>query len=118
MWKIINLIRKTCFVDAKEVDRIPEQAPSLAGWRVWTDELRSNLERLTHAKGIKLAVCASEYGEVTENGFGTFYEVFKNNKDVLPLKAQDDWKPNLFPGEGHLDRDSPALGLLTLFFQA
>ena len=75
------------------------------------------MERLTREKGTLLAVCTKDYGEMTENGFSTYYEmqeVRKNNIDVLPLQVQDqeDWKPNPPCGGDHLDRDSSALDII------
>lgn len=85
-------------------------------------ELRNSLERLKSEKGTLLAVCASDYGEMTENGFSTYYEmqeVLKKDIDVLPLhvQEQEDWKPKPPCGNDHLDRDSSALGIIDKVFK-
>ena len=98
---------------------------SFAGGGKGGAELRNNLERLTREKGTLLAVCTSDYGEMTENGFSTYYEmqeVLKNGVDVLPLRVQEqeDWKPKPPWGKvkvdgkdkDHIDRDGSALDII------
>ena len=75
----------------------PIHAPSLGGGTG-----RIKLERLIRDKGMMLAVCMSDYGEMTKNGFSTYYELqeaIKNDIDVLPLRVQEDWRPNPPCGE-------------------
>ena len=77
------------------------------------------LSRVKREKGIMLAVCTSDYGEMTASPFCTYYEMKSAVEwgiDVLPLQVEDEWQPNPPCGAGHLDKDQSALGYIDLVF--
>ena len=77
------------------------------------------LRRLGEEKGVMLAVCTSDYGEMTDSPYCTYYELqlAKEYKvDVLPLQVEDNWKPNPPCGEGHLDHSKSALSFIHAVF--
>ena len=66
-----------------------------------------------------LAVCTSDYGEMTDSPFCTYYELqtaVEYKIDILPLQVEDEWQPNPPCGKGHLDEDQSALGYIDLVF--
>ena len=77
------------------------------------------LSRLKREKGVMLAVCTSDYGEMTDSPFCTYYELksaVEYKIDVLPLQVEDEWQPNPPCGKGHLDEHKDALGFIDLVF--
>ena len=77
------------------------------------------LYRLQQENGVMLAVCTSDYGEMTDSPFCTYYELKlakEYNVDVLPLQVEDNWKPNPPCGEGHLDHSKSALSYIHAVF--
>ena len=77
------------------------------------------LQRLESENGIMLAVCTSDYGEMTDSPFSTYYELKHAkvyNLDVLPLQVEEKWKPNPPCGEGHRDVKKSALGFISMVF--
>eukprot|EP00434_Breviolum_minutum_P003234 symbB.v1.2.002847.t1/scaffold144.1/size299099/25 len=77
------------------------------------------LRRLDREKGIMLAVCTSDYGEMTESPYSSYAELRyaqEYNLDVLPLQVEDHWKPNPPCGEGHLDTEELALAYISMVF--
>ena len=78
------------------------------------------LNRLKREKGIMLAVCTSDYGEMTDSPFCTFYELqtaVEYKIDVLPLQVEDERQPNPPGGKGHLDEEELALGYIDQVFR-
>ena len=78
------------------------------------------LGRLKRENGIMLAVCTSDYGEMTDSPFCTYYELqtaVEYKIDVLPLQVEDEWQPNPPCGKGHLDKDQSALGYIYQVFK-
>ena len=66
-----------------------------------------------------LAVCTSDYGEMTDSPFCTYYELksaVEYKIDVLPLQVEDEWQPKPPSGKGHLDEHHKALGFIDLVF--
>ncbi len=66
-----------------------------------------------------LAVCTSDYGEMTDSPYCTYYELKlakEYNVDVLPLQVEDNWKPNPPCGEGHHDHSKSALSFIHAVF--
>ena len=77
------------------------------------------LRRLGEEKGVMLAVCTSDYGELADSPYCTYYELkmAKEYKvDVLPLQVEDNWKPSPPCGEGHLDHSKSALSYINAVF--
>lgn len=77
------------------------------------------LGRLKRENGIMLAVCTSDYGEMTDSPFCTYYELksaVEYKIDVLPLQVEDEWQPKPPSGKGHLDEHHKALGFIDLVF--
>ena len=77
------------------------------------------LGRLKREKGIMLAVCTSDYGEMTASPFCTYFELksaVEYKIDVLPLQVEDIRQPNPPCGKGHLDEHQKALGFIDLVF--
>jgi len=77
------------------------------------------LYRLQQENGVMLAVCTSDYGEMTDSPFCTYYELKlakEYNLDVLPLQVEDNWKPNPPCGEGHRDHSKKALSYIHAVF--
>ena len=55
------------------------------------------VSRLKREKGIMLAVCASDYGEMTDSPVCTCDELksaVDYKIDILPLQVEDEWQPN------------------------
>ena len=66
------------------------------------------LRRLKREKRIMLAVCTSDYGEMTASPYSSFAELEYTQEyklDVLPLQVEQQWKPNPPRGEGHQDTE-------------
>lgn len=66
-----------------------------------------------------LAVCTSDYGEMTESSFSSYYELKyakAYNLDVLPLQVEEEWKPKPPCGEGHRDAKKSALAFISMVF--
>eukprot|EP00434_Breviolum_minutum_P037023 symbB.v1.2.032814.t1/scaffold3991.1/size46774/2 len=77
------------------------------------------LTRLQSENGIMLAVCTSDYGEMTESSFSSYYELKyakAYNLDVLPLQVEEEWKPKPPCGEGHRDAKKSALAFISMVF--
>ena len=77
------------------------------------------LRRLGEEKGVMLAVCTSDYGEMTDSPFCTYYQLKlaqEYNVDVLPLQMEDYWQPRPPCGEGHLDHTESALNYVDAVF--
>jgi len=78
------------------------------------------LHRLQSEKGIMLAVCTSDYGEMTDSPYSSFAELEYAQEyklDVLPLQVEDQWKPNPACGEGHQDTKKLALAYISMVFK-
>ena len=78
------------------------------------------LNRLNSEKGIMLAVCTSDYGEMTDSPFSSFAELEYAQEyklDVLPLQVEQQWKPNPPCGEGHQDTEKLALAYISMVFK-
>ena len=83
------------------------------------DKTLEYLFRLQQENGVMLAVCTSDYGEMTDSPFCTYYELKvakEYNVDVLPLQVEDNWKPNPPCGEGHRDHSKSALSYIHAVF--
>ena len=66
-----------------------------------------------------LAVCTSDYGEMTASPYSSFAELkyaTEYNLDVLPLQVEQEWKPNPPCGEGHLDTEELAPAYIGMVF--
>jgi len=78
------------------------------------------LNRLNSEKGIMLAVCTSDYGEMTDSPYSSFAELEYAQEyklDVLPLQVEQQWKPNPPCGEGHQDTEKLALAYISMVFK-
>mgnify|MGYP002804256369 FL=1 len=78
------------------------------------------LNRLNSEKGIMLAVCTSDYGEMTDSPYSSFAELEYAQEyklDVLPLQVEQQWKPNPPCGEGHQDTERLALAYISMVFK-
>jgi len=83
------------------------------------DKTLKYLRRLGEENGVMLAVCTSDYGEMTDSPFCTYYELKvakEYNVDVLPLQVEDNWKPCPPCGEGHRDHSKSALDYIHAVF--
>jgi len=83
------------------------------------DDTLKYLRRLGEEKGVMLAVCTSDYGEMTDSPYCTYYELKlakEYNVDVLPLQVEDNWKPCPPCGEGHRDHSKSALDYIHAVF--
>lgn len=77
------------------------------------------LGRLRNEKGIMLAVCTSDYGEIVSSRYSTYYELkfaLEYKIDVLPLRVEDEYPPNPSGGEGHIDKRRLALAYIHMVF--
>ena len=75
------------------------------------------LRRLKRENGVMVAVCTSDYGEMTGSPYSSFAELKhaqEYNLDVLPLRVEDTYPPNPPSGEGHLDTESIALAYIRI----
>ena len=78
------------------------------------------LRRLKRENGIMLAVCTSDYGEMTASPYSSFAELEYAQEyklDVLPLQVEEEWQPNPPCGEGHLDTEELALAYISMVFK-
>lgn len=78
------------------------------------------LQRLKEERGIMLAVCTGDYGEMSSlSQFCSYNELkyaFDKKIDVLPLRVGDEYPPNPPGGKGHLDKHNVALGYIAMVF--
>ena len=76
------------------------------------------LGRLKSDKGILLAVCTSDYAEVTASGYSTFRELkFAHDcaLDIIPLRVSDIYPPEPPHGPTHkYDKSGSGVALVTL----
>ena len=66
-----------------------------------------------------LAVCTSDYGEMTDSPFCSYYQLkfaVDYEVDVLPLQVEDQYPPNPPGGEGHIDITEAAKGCISMAF--
>jgi len=94
--------------------------PFLAGaGESFGEKTAEYLDRLDTEKGLMLAVCTSDYGEMTDSPYSSYFELRfakEYNLDVLPLQVEDEWKPNPPCGEGHRDKKKSALAFIKMVF--
>jgi len=82
--------------------------------------VRKCLTRLKDEKGVLIAVCTPDYGEMTENFFSTYGELkfaVDNGVRILPLKVDEVYPPKPPCGPGHnFDEEGKARELITFAF--
>ncbi len=77
------------------------------------------LGRLKNERGVMIAVCTRNYGEMTASKYSTFEELrfaMTHGISVLPLKMEGEYPPRPPCGGDHLDKDRRAHGFIDMVF--
>ncbi|CAE7194166.1 unnamed protein product [Symbiodinium microadriaticum] len=76
------------------------------------------LQQLKHENGLMLAVCTSDYAEMTASPYSSYAELvfaIDNHIDVLPLRVEEIYPPQPPSGEDHpFDKHGDAKGFVTM----
>ena len=76
------------------------------------------LQKLKHDNGIMLAVCTSDYAEMTASPYSSYAELVfavDNHIDILPLRVEEIYPPQPPWGENHpFDKHGDAKGFVSM----